>query len=1516
LSAGNGTITLAAGNVADADGNADISASAADITAAAFGDGTDSINTAAADLTVDTSASNGDQYIAQTDAITALNLSAGNGTITLDAGNVTDADGNADISASAADITAAAFGDGTDSINTAAADLTIDTSASNGDQYIAQTDPITALNLSAGNGTITLTAGGITDADGDADISASVADITAAAFGDGTDSINTAAADLTVNTSAANGDQYIAQTGAITALDLDAGNGNITLSADSVTDTDTAADLSNTALVSLTAPAIGAASEPIALDGATQLEITDTGAGDIFVTELNASTIGSTDVTVGAIDYGNINITYNNTDSVNIGDDHFLDNIDLDLGASSFSYTATTGNITVGSVDVGSGQSASITALAGAIDDASSGDSVTDITADTVDLNADTGIGNSEELELAAGTITADNSTSGNVVIDNTLAGAVTVNTLTTAGGGNIDFQNTGAGGVSFGTVSTSDDGGGVAGENDITLSSNGGNLTVSTSVTADDAGVITYNTNTSGNVILTGTTTAADDLVSINSAGSINGTGLVTAGAANLTAPAGIGNIWALDLAGVTNLTLDTDAGFNVSTDVDLRDLTLTIDPAGGLETYSLADSGNLSWDVTDDAVDADLNLADLSVGAGDLNLDLTTDNGNINVGTVGAGAGTVSLTASAGSLTDATSSITAGDLTLTADALDRSIGAAGNELNLTLSGTLTANASNGSGGIFVDETDDMSIAAVDAGSGTVELHSDGSINDATDDTDTDISGNTAILTAQDEIGGGIATKTVDNAGALETDVTNLVAHSTNAGDIVITENDAITLSDVDTIDGAITITAGGAVVAADVAADGDGDTDDVTLTANNTGDITIGLVSADGQGDVTMEAADGAINDGTVDTSTDIRADVVELTAADGIGQTQAIETEADTISAETTNNGANIDIDNVSAAANVEIMGLTTPGGTINFDQTGGAVLRIAAAGSGIDSGDGGSINGGDITVNGSDGIVVNQAITSASGSGGAINIGGGVQINADITAGNGAINLNRSTGFGQGDIILSSQLNSTGNMNLTTSTGGVRVTTTGRIDAGGEAGLYGNNLIINPGVAVEIQSGGPDVMVEAGGNITIQDVSYDPWAPAGEDIVISGPITSTGGGVKIIGGAIYTEGAGGELNVPITGYSDGSTGVSFPYSGGGRAAITLWSLLDDLKLGSDAELTANGFSSAVDERSNIYFTTFGATAGDPVDVGIYLWCFNLSNLINPAHVLTVNSNNISSSAGAVVFDAGNSVYFGNNFETYLAGAPDISRIEVVSRIASSLNDVVGPAQPDLPHAGEEMVFWNLLEGPEKGYILRGDFYSSIIGWAFVLDYIEPIPVISFGLEPPEIEPGEVEAVDLEELLAWLESEFGEDAKTYFAGAYNNEYSTDMLPIKSAVRLRELSRILGDYENYIAALTQVVNEFVPDPEMPPSDEQFDAASQVIALHFEADDGTHYAVAGQWLNAISEYFSILTNVTGTGNYPQYTEIGWDADRALLQHILPRYFAGAQESVVGYIGTYILGGS
>ncbi|MCX7410650.1 MAG: autotransporter-associated beta strand repeat-containing protein, partial [Planctomycetales bacterium] len=159
------------------------------------------------------------------------------------------------------------------------------------------------------------------------------------------------------------------------------------------------------------------------------------------------------------------------------------------------------------------------------------------VTAATIDLNAATGIGNTTALELAGSIITADNNTSGNVDIDNALASAVTVTTLTTAGGGTILFEQFGGGAVSFGTVSTTADGTPTAGEDNITLRNTGGNLTVTTSVTANGQGNILLTTTTSGNVILTGTTTAAGDTVTINSVGNINGAGLVTAATIDLNA-------------------------------------------------------------------------------------------------------------------------------------------------------------------------------------------------------------------------------------------------------------------------------------------------------------------------------------------------------------------------------------------------------------------------------------------------------------------------------------------------------------------------------------------------------------------------------------------------------------------------------------------------------------------------------------------------------------------------------------------------------------------------------------------------------------------------------------------------------------------------------------------------------------------------------------------------------------------------------------------------------------------
>src|SRR5438094_737071 len=149
-----------------------------------------------------------------------------------------------------------------------------------------------------------------------------------------------------------------------------------------------------------------------------------------------------------------------------------------------------------------------------------------------VDLNAVTGIGNTTPLNLAATTITAD-TTNGNNEPNNSNDGATTLSPLTT-GAGTITFDQSGGGAVSYTTATTTN--------GSIVLTSDSANLTVGKSVNAGGAGSdVPLTTTTAGNVILTGTTTAADQ-VTVNSVGSVNGAGLVTALVVDLNAVTGIG--------------------------------------------------------------------------------------------------------------------------------------------------------------------------------------------------------------------------------------------------------------------------------------------------------------------------------------------------------------------------------------------------------------------------------------------------------------------------------------------------------------------------------------------------------------------------------------------------------------------------------------------------------------------------------------------------------------------------------------------------------------------------------------------------------------------------------------------------------------------------------------------------------------------------------------------------------------------------------------------------------------
>src|SRR6185436_6192831 len=127
---------------------------------------------------------------------------------------------------------------------------------------------------------------------------------------------------------------------------------------------------------------------------------------------------------------------------------------------------ATNGNIVLTGTTTALGDTVTVTAT-GSINGAGL------VTAQTVDLNARTGIGNTTALELAASSISADVTvTGGTIDIDNALGTAVTVTSLTTVGTGAITFDQSGGGAVSFDGNVTTNNGA-------VTLTSTAGGLTI-----------------------------------------------------------------------------------------------------------------------------------------------------------------------------------------------------------------------------------------------------------------------------------------------------------------------------------------------------------------------------------------------------------------------------------------------------------------------------------------------------------------------------------------------------------------------------------------------------------------------------------------------------------------------------------------------------------------------------------------------------------------------------------------------------------------------------------------------------------------------------------------------------------------------------------------------------------------------------------------------------------------------------------------------------------------------------
>ncbi len=420
----------------------------------------------------------------------------------------------------------------------------------------------------------------------------------------------------------------------------------------------------------------------------------------------------------------------------------------------------------------------------------------------------------------------------------------------------------------------------------------------------------------------------------------------------------------------------------------------------------------------------------------------------------------------------------------------------------------------------------------------------------------------------------------------------------------------------------------------------------------------------------------------------------------------------------------------------------------------------------------------------------------------------------------------------------------------------------------------------------------------------------------YLEAAGDISLVDAVGASYGGVSIISetGKIFTPDEFGDetdtLNVYIEGYSDQleGAGVSLPY-GPGKAAIVIMSA-KDLKLGPDAELVAEGLynaTGAVDDREGVAFLDAPATIGgilrdegDPFDVAIYV--ASKSGNVDVSSPVSIGSGEFDEdcevceyeSKGAMVIDAFDTVTFdgdvpGGLFETSLADGDVGDRLEVVSRRSEWLFQAVGR----LPYAGGGGPF-----PTGYNYVLRGAGADNpSIGNdapAWVLE--NPMPAAPLYTEAGEpVEKQEFGEGGCPALMVWLSDEIGvpaEDIQIFIANTF--ALSTDTQPCEVCARLKNAADILDD-DAMTAALTQVVNEFITTP-APPSEEQMASIATAFADH--AGDGTYYAAAGEWIDALVTYVSIMTD-----------EMGWSAGDSvamlLAKHGLPE---GTDATVVAYV--------
>ncbi len=132
-------------------------------------------------------------------------------------------------------------------------------------------------------------------------------------------------------------------------------------------------------------------------------------------------------------------------------------------------------------------------------------------------------------------------------------------------------------------------------------------------------------------------------------------------------------------------------------------------------------------------------------------------------------------------------------------------------------------------------------------------------------------------------------------------------------------------------------------------------------------------------------------------------------------------------------------------------------------------------------------------------------------------------------------------------------------------------------------------------------------------------------------------------------------------------------------------------------------------------------------------------------------------------------------------------------------------------------------------------------------------------------------PFIEPAPLGNVKLETsgcsaLMKWAAAELGVDEKKMEIWVANSVASArGIQPCDTCAKLKGAATILRDSRGLrVAALSQVIGEFASSA-VPPSEEQ--DASIIAAITSNSDAGSHYAMAGEYLDSLAMYVGALSS-------------------------------------------------